>query len=174
MPSKYAIISPEKFKKRWDNLVKALLGKDFSDGDIQEEMLRWNDAHPNCLTVLPVQYFDMMYNIVKRLADKSYQAIPAEGKVGDVYDLYVGLYRRLKEELEREIEPYSKEECPQLVSAFTGSFFYEGFVGKGEEPLPNPYIKSFFNRMIETTIPYQDARERQRSKRNEPSIATMF
>ena len=174
MPSKYAIISPEKFKKRWDNLVKALLGKDFSDGDIQEEMLRWNDAHPNCLTVLSVQYFDIMYNIVKRLADKSYQAIPAEGKVGDVYDLYVGLYRRLKEELEREIEPYSKEECPQLVSAFTGSFFYEGFVGKGEEPLPNPYIKSFFNRMIETTIPYQDARERQRSKRNEPSIATMF
>lgn len=174
MSGKYAMISPEKFKRKWDILVNALLGKDFSDGDIHGEMSRWNDAHPNCLAVLPVQYFDMMYNIVKRLADKSYQAIPAEGKVGDVYDLYVGLYQRLKGELEREVKPYSKEERPQLVSAFTESFFYEGFVGKGVDPLPNPYIKYCFNRMIETTIPYQDARERQRGKGNEPSIATMF
>lgn len=159
-----SMISTDRFNRKWNDLIKRLFGKnDFEGGDIQAEMSQWKKDHPNCLTVLPVQYFDMMYNIIKRLADKSYQVIAPEGKVSDVYDLYVGLYQRLCGELEREAKPYGGGKRAQLVSAFTDSFFYKGFVGVGEVPLPNPYIKYFFNRMIETTIPHQDARAKQRN-----------
>lgn len=75
--------------------------------------------------VLPVEHFDMMYNIIKRLANGSYYDIPAEAAPDEMYDYYVRLYGNVAHELEKQDQVYGGEE--RFAEAFRECPFIKHF-----------------------------------------------
>ena len=173
----------ELVQKNWNAILEELLGGGGQKGSLQEKLSQWEERHADCPFLVPVQHFDMMYNLIKRLADTSYQDISPEGSVNDAYEHYVSLYQNLREELNQEENAYKGAKGIGLTNAFTESFFYRTFVERptqGQDPAgkkkaaPASHIREFFNRMIETAIPYQNARERQRNQRNDLTLDDLF
>lgn len=173
----------ESIKMNWNAILEELLGGSDQEGLLQKEISQWEERHADCPFLVPVQHFDMMYNLIKRLADTSYQVIPPEGSVSEAYKHYVRLYQNLREELNQEENAYKGAKGIGLTNAFTESFFYRTFVERptqGQDPAgkekaaPASHIQEFFNRMIETAIPYQNARERQRDQRNDLMLDDLF
>ena len=81
--------------------------------------------------VLPVEHFDMMYNIIKRLANGSYYDIPAQAAPDEMYDYYVRLYGNVARELEKQDQVYGGEE--RFAEAFRECPFIRHFCADPDE-----------------------------------------
>lgn len=133
----------EDFKGTWEKLVDDLVD------DFDKRAKNWQSAYgQNHMTVLPVEHFDIMYNILKRLANDSYydkpECIPEE----EVYDYCVKLYENILKELEKQEEVYASDlefvGKTKFSDAFRNCVFYKFYAGDEK----NPYIKDMYHQMM--------------------------
>lgn len=100
-------------------------------------------------TDLPIQSFDMMYNIVKRLASDSYYDTPEE-EVDQHFKYLQELYEHVREELQKQDDVYKNE----FVASLTGSAFWamlqKGCIPDGKPE--NKYICDIYELMIDCAI----------------------
>lgn len=133
----------EVFIHNWNALV------DRSYKKIQKELNLWQDKYPLFLTVLPVQHFDMMYNIAKRLATDSYYDHPDEASVDEVYHCVVQLYQNVLTELRKQDRVYNRDNQYAFSDAFRDSVFYKFFA---ENNSHNPYVEQIFISIIQKAL----------------------
>lgn len=108
----------ELFNNAWSAVVYEAIS------ELQIEIAKWQERFENRKMVLPVEHFDMMYNIIKRLANGSYYDIPAEAAPDEVYDYYVRLYKNVAHELEKQDRVYGGE---HFAEAFRECVFFKEF-----------------------------------------------
>lgn len=120
---------------------------------------KWENMHGQNKFVLPVENFDMMYNIVKRLAGVYYHDIPAEASVKAVYDYYMRLYKSVLKELELQDWVYFAD-TPEngFAKIFRDSVFYQEIVAVGERRQHTEFLREILTNMILPTIIMQNAR----------------
>lgn len=99
--------------------------------ELRIEIQKWQEKYAKRKLVLPVEHFDMMYNIIKRLANGSYYDIPAEAAPDEVYDYYVRLYKNVAHELEKQDQVYGGEE--HFAEAFRECPFIKYFCADPDE-----------------------------------------
>lgn len=99
--------------------------------ELRIEIQKWQEKYAKRKLVLPVEHFDMMYNIIKRLANGSYYDIPAEAAPEEVYDYYVRLYGNVEHELEKQDQVYGGEE--RFAEAFRECVFIKHFCADPDE-----------------------------------------
>jgi hypothetical protein len=143
----------EKYLQNWDQLLRGII-RDFG-----KSIRSWQSNHKDCQLVLPVQNFDMMYNILKRLANVSYHDIPDTAPVEEVYDYYVHLYRSMEEELRSQDRVYFGNE-DGFSKAFRDSLFYRIVTAEEGGRRHNPYLEQVLVSMVRTTTRHQDSRKR--------------
>lgn len=146
----------EDFKRKWEQLVDDLV-QNFSAAAIT-----WQEKHGNDhLTVLPVEHFDMMYNILKRLANGSYYDKPEQIAVEEVYGYCVELYNNILKELKKQDDIYTADMSAarktSFADAFLDSVFYSRYAGNGA----NKFIKDMHNQMMHSVWEAQVARRNQ-------------
>lgn len=96
--------------------------------ELQIEIIKWKEKYAGRELVLPVEHFDMMYNVIKRLANDSYYDRPAEVAYDKIYDYYVRLYKNVVNELEKQDKEYCiVKEQESFASAFRECVFYKYF-----------------------------------------------
>ena len=103
---------------------------------------------------LPVEHFDMMYNIIKRLANRSYCDIPEQMNVDEVYHHCVVLCGRIVKELEAQDLVYKLEGQDSFANAFRECIFFKRYAGEGA----NPYIGKVQQNMMEKVLVTDAAR----------------
>lgn len=143
----------EAFMRCWNELLQSIVS-DFSK-NITERL----NSHEEFRFVLPVQNFDMMYNIIKRLADCSYRDIPEDVHLSKIYDYYVRLYKDLEKELQKQDKAYSMDDSNGFAAAFRDTLFFRIITAKKGEVKYNPYIKSVLVSMIRSTAGAQIERK---------------
>lgn len=142
-----------KFMKEWMAIIDDLKRNGFV-----KPIRRWNQEFKSLTaTVLPVQHFDMMYNITKRLANVSYHDIPEEAAVEDICDCFADLYRNVAEELDLQDRLYELPGRKGFADAFRSSMFYQKFTVDSEER--NPYIAPILVSMISSALVQKDRRD---------------
>lgn len=138
--------------------------KSHVDVAIQEytqEIVQWQSKYKDFAFVLPVQHFDMMYNIIKRLANVAYHDISEEASVDKVYDHFKFLYSSIKEELSAQDQVYFPDHKNGFTAAYTDSLFYKVFMAEeGEEKYYNKFVPTLFYKMMHTVLPAQNARDK--------------
>ena len=141
------------FKYTWEKLVDELIAN--FDSEANEWQRVYGKDH---LAVLPIEHFDMMYNILKRLASGSYYDKPTQIPVEEVYDYCVKLYENILTELKKQEEVYSGDLSTAGRTMFTDAFhdcvFYKRYTGEKK----NPYIKDMHHQMIRSVLRTQAAR----------------
>lgn len=144
----------EDFNAAWTKLVDELVD------DFDQSAKSWQDEYgKDHLAVLPVEHFDMMYNILKRLANNSYYDKPEQIPVEEVYDYCVKLYENILKELEKQEAVYGNDwanaDKKKFSSAFRNSVFYKRYAGNER----NPYIKNMQYQMMDNVLKGQSARD---------------
>lgn len=142
------------FKKEWTSILKKVIIS------FQQEIKKWENSHDESALALPVQNFDMMYNILKRLSSVSYHDIPEEALVDEVFDYYIGLYQSIEDELAKQDNIYFNGNSNGFAQAFRDSVFYRIIFAKKDSTKYNPYIRHVLNLMIHAAMSSQDARNR--------------
>lgn len=155
-------VDTEQFRGKWDSALRGAVKC------IAEEIQKWEDAHKAQQFVMPIQHFDMMYNIVKRLANVSYYDIPKEAHVEKVFDHYCHLYKDIVKELEKQDEVYGADRSERFATAFCDSVFFKVMTAKKDEEWYNGFIRDMVVSMIQSTVPAQQSRAITRSF--EPSL----
>lgn len=146
------------FKGNWRSFVDAALQ------EYTQEVVQWQSKYEDFAFVLPVQHFDMMYNIIKRLASVSYHDISEEASVDQVYDHFKILYGSIRKELSAQDQVYFPDHKKGFTTAYTDSLFYKVFMAEeGKEPYYNKFLRDLFTNMMRIVLPAQDARDRARS-----------
>lgn len=138
------------FIRIWESILSDVIE------NLTREIRSWHEKYGYSRMVLPVQHFDMMYNIIKRLANIYYHDIPEEASVEEVYDYYVYLYENVVEELKAQDAVYSVGSNLSFVKPFQDSLFFRVFTA--DESTRNPYIKQVLVDMMKKALPAQDAR----------------
>lgn len=143
----------EDFKVVWEKLVDDLVDEFDKSAEDWQEVYRKDH-----LTVLPVEHFDMMYNILKRLANDSYYDKPEQIAVEEVYDYCVELYNNILKELRKQEAVYGidlKSNGKTTFSdAFRNSVFYKHYASNER----NPFIKDMQHQMMRNVWKAQSAR----------------
>ena len=130
------------------------------DGLISEfrmELTSWCNANIGHATVLPVQHFDMMYNIIKRLACVSYHDLPAEAPIEDILIHYANLYKSVAEELANQDRVYLGATGQSFADAFQSCIFYQNFTAP--DKTRNHFLKCFLVNMLTKAIVAKDRRD---------------
>jgi hypothetical protein len=138
------------FLCKWDDIVFRAIK------NLKNETAEWQNNYAAQKMVLPIQHFDMMYNIIKRLASDSYYDKPAEAAVEDVYDYYVQLYRNLLLELEKQEHVYKSGDDLNYAAAFRNCVFYKRYVDREEYP----YLAMIHQNMMRSVLSSMVAREK--------------
>lgn len=128
---------------RADDIVQAVMKK-ADRYSLRKEFNRW--AKKDTLA-LPLQDFDMMYNILKRLANSNYynRDIPAYVEVDEVFSEVQKLYKSIGTQLKEQDEFYNNGERNRnsLARNYIKCPFYQHFVGN-----PSEQLKTMFNKII--------------------------
>lgn len=98
--------------------------------------------------ILPVQHFDMMYNIIKRMANVSYRDIPSEADVHEAYDYVVRLYEAIAEELQGQDKAYG-DVSKNFAGSFRNSLFFKVLTAHPESEFYNPFFKELYTQMMQ-------------------------
>lgn len=141
------------FIKCWNEILQSIIC------DYKQIITEWLDNHGECHTILPVQNFDMMYNIIKRLADRSYRDIPKDTQASEIYNYYVCLYKDLERELCEQDKVYFGDDANGFAAAFSDSLFFKIVTAQKGEEKYNPYIESVLVSMIRSTAGAQIERK---------------
>lgn len=152
-----AAFDPERFRTEWNNAVVSAVKR------VAEDIQKWEDTYKTQQFVMPVQHFDMMYNIVKRLANVSYYDIPKEAPVSRVFDYYIHLYDNIEQELKKQDDVYGADRSESLVAAFRGGVFFKVMTAKPGEEWYNAFIQETVESMIQSTISAQQERKNKSS-----------
>lgn len=147
-----AEFDPASFMKNWDILVDDLVAQ------FSAELTGWCDTYGTSVAVLPIQHFDMMYNIMKRLADVSYHDIPVEAPIEDILAHYAQLYKSVAEELENQDSFYTDTTRQGFAEAFRSCIFYKEFTAP--EETRNPFLNSFLVNMLSNAITTEESRDK--------------
>lgn len=144
-------VSAERFELQWNGLVEKLLGKEGASGDYPGRVKKWEKAHEEFPFALPVQHFDMMYNIIKRLTNVYYHDISEEAPVDEIFSYFRRLYESVGEELDRQDKAYfpatsgSRKPARGFAEAYRSTLFYQEFNAND-----NPYIQQLLTSIIRT------------------------
>lgn len=148
------------FLKIWKNAVTSVISRyRLSTGS-------WRRKHAGSYWVLPVQNFDMMYNINKRLANVSYHDIADDADASDVFTHYRSLYNSLAEELEKQDNVYCTDKEKGFCQAFKSCCFYGAVTAS---PLTasgklngdyNPFIEDVLVSIVSSTVRANATRKR--------------
>jgi len=147
------------FEHRWNALLEALLGNGKTTGEYPKKVRKWENSHKTLPFVLPVQHFDMMYNIIKRLSNVSYYDIPEEAPIDDVYNYFVRLYENIGRELDKQDHAYFPKGDFRFADAYRNCLFYQVFTAKEGSADYNPYLREFLTAMLKTAAPSSLSRE---------------
>lgn len=142
------------FVNQWNNILHSVI-RSFTR-NIDE----WQRSHGKFQIVLPVQNFDMMYNIVKRLADTSYHDREETAPVSEVYKYYVLLYKNVEEELRNQDLVYFGDQANGFSTALHDCIFYRIMTANENGKKYNPYVKEVLVSMIRATAGAQQGRRR--------------
>lgn len=132
------------FLQKWNETLQETIS------GYQSSIEQWQKKHKKFPIALPVQNFDMIYNIMKRLASVSYHDIPEEAPIDEVYGYYVILYKSVAEELRNQDKVYFNKN-QGFEKAFCDSLFYKVVTAEKESTDYNPYIREVFVSMVQTT-----------------------
>lgn len=157
-----ATFDPERFRTEWNDAVASAVKR------VAEDIQQWEDTYKTQQFVMPVQHFDMMYNIVKRLANVSYYDIPKEAPVSRVFDYYLHLYENIEQELKKQDDVYGVDRSESLVAAFCDSVFFKVMTAKPGEEWHNAFIQETVESMIQSTISAQ--KDRKNASSFDPSL----
>jgi hypothetical protein len=138
------------FLCKWDDIVFRAIK------NLENEIVQWQNNYAAQQTILPIQHFDMMYNIIKRLASDSYYDKPAEAAVEDIYDYYVQLYHNLLLELEKQEHVYKSGDDLKYADAFRNCVFYKRYV----EGTKDSYLATIHQNMMRSVLSGMVAREK--------------
>lgn len=147
----YAGYNATAFLPHWERILHGVIQ------DYIERINNWKKKSNGNQLALPVQNFDMMYNILKRLANVSYHDIPDDALVEDVFDYYVQLYRSMDEELRSQDRVYFGNENG-FSKTFRDTPFYQTMTAVPASGMYNPYIREVLSSMVEATFRAQKAR----------------
>lgn len=141
------------FMKCWNRVLNK------TTKHLYEKFQMWEENHKQNKLVLPVENFDMMYNIVKRLASVYYHDIPEEASVEEVYDSYVHLYKSVLKELELQDWVYFAD-TPEngFAKILRDSVFYQEVVEVNGKRQHTEILREILTNMIRSTIIVQNAR----------------
>ena len=142
LASAYGFNSDE-FMKKWEEIVKELF--DAFEAAVDTWETEYGEKHA---AALPVEHFDMMYNIIKRLANRSYYDIPEQMNVDEVYHHCVALFGRIVKELKAQDLVYKLEGQDSFANAFRECIFFKRYAGEGA----NPYIGKVQQNMMEKVL----------------------
>lgn len=146
-----AVFDTASFLKNWNELVDELLS------EFRTELTGWCENNDGHAAVLPIQHFDMMYNIMKRLANVSYYDIPEEAPIEDVLTHYAHLYKSVAKELANQDSLYTGTTHQGFADAFRSCIFYRYFTAP--EETRNPFLNSFLVNMLSNAITAQARRD---------------
>ncbi len=141
------------FITQWNSLLKKLLGEKGDSGDYPKRVKKWESEHEEFPFALPVQHFDMMYNIIKRLTNVYYHDIPEEAPIEEVCVYFSRLYENVGEELERQDNAYFpavpgfEPPCRGFAEAYRSTLFYQEFNAND-----NPYIQQLLTSILRTAV----------------------
>lgn len=144
--------SGSSFLKNWDVLVDNLVS------EFRAELTDWRTSNVGHAAVLPIQHFDMMYNIMKRLANVSYHDIPEEVPIEDILTYYAHLYESVAKELENQDSIYTETTRQGFADAFRSCIFYRYFTAP--EETRNPFLNSFLVNMLSRAITAKGRRDK--------------
>lgn len=134
----------DSFKEKWENaLVKVY-------DTYVTEAKNWEEENPDRHLVLPIQHFDMMYNIIKRLASNFYHDIPEEANINELYDYYVLLYKSMDSELSSQDCTYFKNGGKGFAYAFTSSRFNRVMTAEKGTTDYNPILRPLLDAMMQS------------------------
>lgn len=108
---------------------------------------------------LPLQNFDMMYNIIKRLANTGYygNGFPDVVVGNDVFNAFQKFYRSIKYQLKEQDDFYNEgneDGRSSLVVSYRECPFYKHFVER-----PSPQMKKIFVELVKAmTRGHNDAK----------------
>lgn len=143
----------EDFRDAWIKLVDDLV--DEFDKSVESWQSTYGKDH---LAVLPVEHLDMMYNILKRLANNSYYDRPEQIDQEEVYDYCVELYDNILKELGKQEDVYANDLHANKMTRFTDAFrsciFYERYAGDKK----NLYVKNMQHQMMQRAWKAQSVR----------------
>lgn len=149
-----------RFLDNWNNAVSNVISR------YRLSIKGWREKHVNSYWVLPVQNFDMMYNINKRLASVSYHDIADDADASDVFTHYRSLYSSLAEELEKQDNVYYADKEKGFCQAFKSCCFYGAITastltasGKQNKDY-NPFIEDVLVSIVSSTIRANATRKR--------------
>ena len=145
---------PNYFVKRWNVILQNIISK------YAGKITNWQREYESFRFVLPVQNFDMMYNILKRLADRSYHSIPKEAPSSKVLDGYTHLLKSIETELSNQDKVYFGDSSKGFAEAFKNSVFYQVIMLQENDKKYNPYLKYVMGEMIRSTAGGQQERHR--------------
>ncbi len=131
----------EKFQPQWNGAV---------------EKARDSIVETGKKAALPVVHMDMMYNILKRVANIYYHDIAQEASVDEVYVYMVQLYEAIFIELNKQDTFYGSE----FAKNYRESLFYRVFTAESQDDMYNPYLRPIISEMMRVVIPRHDDRER--------------
>lgn len=141
----------ESFLKNWNTLVDELVS------EFRTELTVWCENNGRRAAVLPIQHFDMMYNIMKRLANVSYHDIPEDAPIEDILTHYAHLYNSVATELEKQDRIYTGTIHQGFADTFRSCIFYRSFTAP--EETRNPFLNNFLVNMLSNAITAQARRD---------------
>lgn len=146
------------FAKHWNRVLRKTTEHLFS------EFQKWEKKHGQHKLVLPVENFDMMYNIVKRLASLYYHDIPTEVPVAEVCNCFINLYKSVLKELELQDQTYFGS-TPEdgFAKRFRDSVFYHEVVEDAGKRKHSEILREILMNMIRSTISAQNSRRNAKS-----------
>lgn len=114
---------------------------------LRKEFASWAERTP---LALPLQNFDMMYNIIKRLANSNYYGndIPGYIEVDEAFGALQKLYESFTKQLEDQDKFYSNSvelKHTSFEASYTSCPFYKHFVKK-----PSAQLKKLFTEVIKS------------------------
>lgn len=148
----YDEFDSQAFLQHWERTLDGVI-REYTD-----RITRWKESCKNQLA-LPIQNFDMMYNILKRLANVSYHDKPDDASVEEVLKYYVWLYRSMDEELRSQDRAYFGSE-DHFSRTLRESPFYQTVTAEPDDERYNPYLAEILASMVEATIRNQNTRKR--------------
>lgn len=143
------------FKEDYEDSVQKDIGMILGKGgeSIQAYSLRneFEDWAKDDVLALPLQNFDMMYNMIKRLANANYygQGLPESIEDEEIFNAFQKLYKSIDDQLEGQDEFYANSEGTSV--SFSESYksypFYKHFVDN-----PSVQLKKVFTEVIKAMI----------------------
>lgn len=141
------------FMKHWNRVLSKTAKHLF------EKFRMWEEKHKQHKLVLPVENFDMMYNIVKRLASVYYHDIREEASAEEVYNCYMHLYKSILKELEIQDQVYFGDAPVNgFAKPLRDSVFYQEIVEPEAKCLHTEFLREILTNMISSTISVQSSR----------------